>query len=477
MELEPGRSFPRAQPDAVGRRVGARADARGPAGRRDAGSPIASPSSRDCASAHASIRPSSTRCSGTVTGACCQAFGRRSRPSPRPVARRPPPPMACGGQRGGRRQAGDRDVPERLDRRRVRALHRRTVLRARASGPPRARPGPARAAPRCVSSVWLIVPRPGRAAITTGRPRATAWSRTLSPGASGTSRPPTPSATSTASAPAARARRVRRRAAPRARARRRPARRRGGARPPGRRCTASRPAGLLPGALRRAARGRPATPGSGSSSAGDDGLERGDARGRARAGRSRSRAASTVLPTPVSVAVTKQPRTAARQAAAALAGLTVEDAARGAARRPSGLGAIAVRAARRRRRPPARPTPGRNPAFSAALPRTCAASCSSALVWDAMTVSRSREVPSGTVGGRIACAKTPRSIASSHMRTAMPASPTISGTIWVVEPATSKPSRASSSRRMSALACSFSTRRGCDDEQLERGQRARDGRR
>ena len=36
-----------------------------------------------------------------------------------------------------------------------------------------------------------------------------------------------------------------------------------------------------------------------------------------------------------------------------------------------------------------------------------------------------------------------------------------SGTICVVEPATSKPSRASSSRSASPLACSFSTRWGC----------------
>ena len=33
--------------------------------------------------------------------------------------------------------------------------------------------------------------------------------------------------------------------------------------------------------------------------------------------------------------------------------------------------------------------------------------------------------------------------------------------MWASEPATSKPSRASSVRSSSALACSFSTRRGC----------------
>ena len=46
------------------------------------------------------------------------------------------------------------------------------------------------------------------------------------------------------------------------------------------------------------------------------------------------------------------------------------------------------------------------------------------------------------------------------MRIACAASPTISGTICVVEPATSKPSRASSSRRMPAFACRRSTRSG-----------------
>ena len=47
------------------------------------------------------------------------------------------------------------------------------------------------------------------------------------------------------------------------------------------------------------------------------------------------------------------------------------------------------------------------------------------------------------------------------MRTASAASPTTSGTSCVVEPAVSKPSRASSLRSASALACSLSTRCGC----------------
>ena len=43
-----------------------------------------------------------------------------------------------------------------------------------------------------------------------------------------------------------------------------------------------------------------------------------------------------------------------------------------------------------------------------------AASRSSPRVCDAITARRSREVPSGTVGGRMAWAKTPRSSAASH---------------------------------------------------------------
>jgi hypothetical protein len=78
-----------------------------------------------------------------------------------------------------------------------------------------------------------------------------------------------------------------------------------------------------------------------------------------------------------------------------------------------------------------------------------------------MTASRSREVPSGTVGGRIAWANTPRSSARSHTAMATRASPITRGTIWVVEPVSAKPSRASSARRASALSLSLSTRRGC----------------
>ena len=106
-------------------------------------------------------------------------------------------------------------------------------------------------------------------------------------------------------------------------------------------------------------------------------------------------------------------------------------------------------------------TDGRRPLRSAARARIRAASRSSSFVCEAMTASRSREVPSGTAGGRIACANTPCSSAASQIRSASPASPTISGTICVSGPETSKPSRASSSRSAAALSASRSTRRGC----------------
>src|SRR3954451_23027029 len=104
---------------------------------------------------------------------------------------------------------------------------------------------------------------------------------------------------------------------------------------------------------------------------------------------------------------------------------------------------------------------GRKPARSAARASTRAAERSSSRVCEAMTARRRRELPSGTVGGRIAWANTPASSAASVIRVASSAEPTISGMICVEEPATSKPSRASSSRSASALSCRRSTRRGC----------------
>ena len=132
--------------------------------------------------------------------------------------------------------------------------------------------------------------------------------------------------------------------------------------------------------------------------------------------------ATTVLPTPVSVPVTNRPRISARPALTPPAG-----AARRRRRR--------TRAAARPRRSTARPRPARSRTGGsrcAARPgrgrarRRAARPC----VCDAITASRSRDVPSGTVGGRIACANTPCSSAASQIRIASPASPTISGTIW-----------------------------------------------
>jgi hypothetical protein len=82
-------------------------------------------------------------------------------------------------------------------------------------------------------------------------------------------------------------------------------------------------------------------------------------------------------------------------------------------------------------------------------------------VCEAITASRSREVPAGTVGGRIAWAKIPRSSARSLAATVALASPTISGTIGVSPSGTGRPDPDRASRSTSALRCSFSTRRGC----------------
>ena len=93
----------------------------------------------------------------------------------------------------------------------------------------------------------------------------------------------------------------------------------------------------------------------------------------------------------------------------------------------AGHWARGLRGAPERRRPhrPPRPEP------AAARPITRAAARSSSARWLAITVSRSLEVPSGTVGGRIACANTPRSSVRSQSAVARRASPTVTGTIWV----------------------------------------------
>ena len=86
---------------------------------------------------------------------------------------------------------------------------------------------------------------------------------------------------------------------------------------------------------------------------------------------------------------------------------------------------------------------------------------SSLFVCEAITARRRREVPSGTVGGRIAWANTPFSMPRSQTFIACAASPTTSGTMWVLEAPTSKPWLSSSARIRSPLFASLRTRRGC----------------
>ena len=144
----------------------------------------------------------------------------------------------------------------------------------------------------------------------------------------------------------------------------------------------------------------------------------------------------TVLPTPVSVPVTKS-----------------------AAQRP--LRRFRERVAHRHAAAPARAAscavtigsaaPGWKPAAIAARDSVWAASRSSPRVCDAITARRSREVPSGTVGGRMAWAKTPALERRLAHRIARSASPTTSGTIWVVRAgdveALARPARRAASPR------------------------------
>ena len=61
--------------------------------------------------------------------------------------------------------------------------------------------------------------------------------------------------------------------------------------------------------------------------------------------------------------------------------------------------------------------------------KTARARSMCARVWVAIKVIRRRDVPSGTVGGRIPWAKTPRSKSCSEKRMHLAASPIISGKI------------------------------------------------
>jgi hypothetical protein len=69
-----------------------------------------------------------------------------------------------------------------------------------------------------------------------------------------------------------------------------------------------------------------------------------------------------------------------------------------------------------------------------------------------VATSRSRDVPSGTVGGRIAWAKTPCSSAAAQRASAASGAPTTSGTIGIAEGSTPN-----ASRNTRALACSRPT--------------------
>ena len=255
-----------------------------------------------------------------------------------------------------------------------------------------------------VSRVWLIVPRPGRAAITTGRPRSTgevADQVAERRAGRASRRPPRRRA---ASAPARRAARAPRAAVP-GRSPRRPARRRGAARPAGRsgrarsrrRSAASRRRGA---AARGRARRRLVE-------AADGGLEDGHALA-ARPQRRGDRRRDDRLADLGAGAGDEEPARSAL-GAAQLARARGGRRSRSGERRASRRARLADHRARRARSSSAR---GGSPSPSAAA----------------------ASVPSGTVGGRIAWANTPPSSARSQSAIARPASPTISGTIWVREP-------------------------------------------
>src|SRR4051794_26930942 len=171
---------------------------------------------------------------------------------------------------------------------------------------------PAARAASTVSSVWLMVPSPGRAATTTGRPSAPARSGPVKSTASGPSTPPPPSTTS-ASAPAAAARAAATTPAGSIAVPASSAARCGETAGPKR--SGATASGATPAAAPSSSwsAGRP---GSGSSSPVTTGLNAPTRTPSARSAAAMA-AASTVLPTPVSVPVTKQPRTPATAAAAA----------------------------------------------------------------------------------------------------------------------------------------------------------------
>ncbi len=114
-----------------------------------------------------------------------------------------------------------------------------------------------------------------------------------------------------------------------------------------------------------------------------------------------------------------------------------------------------------------------DPGSRAAPPITPAAQRSSAARCVAITVRRRREEPSGTVGGRIPWAKTPRSRTRSQSSIVRPASPTPTGTIWVAESPAARPSAAQRGAQRRRVRAQPLDQFGRRLEQLEGGRRRR----
>ena len=95
--------------------------------------------------------------------------------------------------------------------------------------------------------------------------------------------------------------------------------------------------------------------------------------------------------------------------------------------------------------------------------------------WVAIATRRSREVPSGTVGGRVAWANTPPCRGASHTDMAVCASPTTRGTIGIVPSATENSPSDSASRSGDAVQAVDALRLGAHDR--EGGTRRCDARR
>ena len=86
-----------------------------------------------------------------------------------------------------------------------------------------------------------------------------------------------------------------------------------------------------------------------------------------------------------------------------------------------------------------------------------AASRRSSGACEASDTTRRRELPSGTVGGRIAWANAPRRRAASQSAVAESGAPTTSGMIGIVPGSTAKPCPASSARSNRAFSCARET--------------------